>query len=197
MICSVAGTMNLEKVMTISRVACDCRIVQFDPPDDPKEYIHRVGRTARGETGKGRALLFLLPEELGFLKYLKQAKVPLNEYDFPQNKIAQVQTQLEHLIEKNYYLHRSAKDAYASYLKAYASHALKNIFEVNRLDLALVGKSFGFTVPPNINLDVHASKAGKIARRGGGGGYGQGYKQNNKTSIFRKPDDKGGRKFSR
>lgn len=36
-------------------------------------------------------------------------------------------TQLEHLIEKNYYLHRSAKDAYASYLKAYASHALKNV----------------------------------------------------------------------
>ncbi|CAH1962718.1 unnamed protein product [Acanthoscelides obtectus] len=24
-------------------------IVQYDPPDDPKEYIHRVGRTARGE----------------------------------------------------------------------------------------------------------------------------------------------------
>lgn len=37
-------------------------IVQYDPPDDPNEYIHRVGRTARGETGVGRALLFLLPE---------------------------------------------------------------------------------------------------------------------------------------
>ena len=24
-------------------------IVQFDPLDDPREYIHRVGRTARGE----------------------------------------------------------------------------------------------------------------------------------------------------
>lgn len=37
-------------------------IIQYDPPDDPKEYIHRVGRTARGEKGSGRALLFLLPE---------------------------------------------------------------------------------------------------------------------------------------
>lgn len=37
-------------------------IIQYDPPDDPKEYIHRVGRTARGEKGAGRALLFLLPE---------------------------------------------------------------------------------------------------------------------------------------
>jgi ATP-dependent RNA helicase DDX18/HAS1 len=24
-------------------------IIQFDPATDPKEYIHRVGRTARGE----------------------------------------------------------------------------------------------------------------------------------------------------
>ena len=50
-------------------------IIQYDPPDDPREYIHRVGRTARGKEGRGRALLLLMPEELGFLKYLKQAKV--------------------------------------------------------------------------------------------------------------------------
>ncbi len=23
-------------------------IIQYDPPDDPKEYIHRVGRTGEG-----------------------------------------------------------------------------------------------------------------------------------------------------
>jgi ATP-dependent RNA helicase DDX18/HAS1 len=31
-------------------------IIQFDPPDDPREYIHRVGRTARGQGGKGTYL---------------------------------------------------------------------------------------------------------------------------------------------
>ncbi|CAK6973612.1 ATP-dependent RNA helicase DDX18 [Scomber scombrus] len=34
-------------------------IVQYDPTDDPKEYIHRVGRTARGIDGRGHALLIL------------------------------------------------------------------------------------------------------------------------------------------
>lgn len=37
-------------------------IVQYDPPLDIKEYIHRVGRTARGHVKKGKALLFLLQE---------------------------------------------------------------------------------------------------------------------------------------
>jgi len=74
-------------------------IIQYDPPDDPKEYIHRVGRTARAGTS-GRALMFLLPEELGFLQYLRQFRVPLNEYEFPTNKISNIQAQLESLIEK-------------------------------------------------------------------------------------------------
>ena len=30
-------------------------IMQYDPPDDPKEYIHRVGRTARGMDGQGES----------------------------------------------------------------------------------------------------------------------------------------------
>lgn len=58
-----------------------------------QDYIHRVGRTARAGAS-GRALLFLLPEELGFLRYLKEAKIPLNEYEFPQSKIANVQSQV-------------------------------------------------------------------------------------------------------
>merc|ERR1712137_536935 len=103
-------------------------IIQYDPPDDPREYIHRVGRTARAGN-KGRALLFLLPSELTFLKYLKEAKVPLNE-----------------------------------------------------LDLQKVAKSFGFTVPPRVDLNLHGGK--KVERRGGGGGFG--------NSKFTKKSGRGG-----
>jgi len=62
-------------------------VIQFDPPDDPRDYIHRVGRTARGSDGKGRSLMFLLPSEVGFLKLLKEARVPLVEFELPANKI--------------------------------------------------------------------------------------------------------------
>lgn len=132
-------------------------IIQFDPPDDPKEYIHRVGRTARGASGSGRALMFLTPEETGFLRYLQsKAKVTLNEYEFPSSKVANVQSQLQSLIEKNYYLNRAAREAYRSYLLAYASHSQRDIFNVHELDLQAVGLAFGFTTPPRVDLAFSA-----------------------------------------
>ncbi|KAJ1175631.1 hypothetical protein NDU88_000918 [Pleurodeles waltl] len=161
-------------------------IVQFDPPDDPKEYIHRVGRTARGINGRGHALLILRPEELGFLRYLKQAKVPLSEFEFSWSKISDIQSQLEKLIEKNYYLHKSAQEAYKAYIRAYDSHSLKQIYSVNTLDLPKVSLSFGFRVPPFVDLNVNSSKGKKIQKRGGGGGFG--YQKSNsvhKSKIFK------------
>lgn len=154
-------------------------IVQYDPPDDPKEYIHRVGRTARGEGSSGHALLILRPEELGFLRYLKQARVPVNEFEFSWNKIADIQLQLEKLISKNYFLNMSAKEAFKAYVRAYDSHHLKQIFDVETLDLAKVAKSFGFTVPPAIDLNVGISKNSRPRKRLGGGGYGHFKNMNN------------------
>lgn len=81
-------------------------IVQFDPPDDPRDYIHRVGRTARGSNGKGRSLMFLQPNEVGFLSHLKEARVPVVEFDFPAKKLVNIQSQLEKLITQNYYLNK-------------------------------------------------------------------------------------------
>ncbi|KAK2733146.1 ATP-dependent RNA helicase [Myotisia sp. PD_48] len=132
-------------------------IIQFDPPDDPRDYIHRVGRTARGANGKGRSLMFLQPSEVGFLKQLKEARVPVVEFEFPAKKIVNVQSQLEKLIGQNYYLNKSAKDGYKSYLQAYASHSLRSVFDVNKLDLVKVAKGFGFSTPPRVDITLGAS----------------------------------------
>lgn len=146
-------------------------ILQYDPPDDPKEYIHRVGRTARGEGAKGNALLFLIPEELQFLRYLKAEKVPVSEYEFDRKKMINAQSQLEKLVESNYYLNKSAKEAYRTYILAYNSHSMKDIFNVHQLDLQAVAKSFCFSSPPkvNLNIDSGASKFRKKRRKIEGG----------------------------
>ena len=82
------------------------------------------------------------------------------------------QGQLEKLVAKNYYLNHSARDAYRSYVLAYASHSLKHIFNVNTLDLSGVSKGFGFDVPPRVNLNISATGEGRVAKRGSGGGFG-------------------------
>ncbi|KHN76999.1 putative ATP-dependent RNA helicase pitchoune [Toxocara canis] len=146
-------------------------IVQYDPPDEPREYIHRVGRTARGAEGTGHALLLLRPEELGFLRYLKQARVVLNEFEFSWSKIANIQPQLEKLIEQNYYLNKSAKEAYKCYVRAYDSHSLKSIFDVGTLDLVAVAKSFAFSTPPFVDLPITNKPKVEIRSKLSGAGY--------------------------
>jgi ATP-dependent RNA helicase DDX18/HAS1 len=61
---------------------------------------------------------------------------------------------LEKLLQKNYYLYQSARDGFRAYLQSYASYSLKKIYNVNALDLAKVGKAFGFAVPPKVNINM-------------------------------------------
>jgi hypothetical protein len=55
------------------------------------------------------------------------------------------------------------RDGYRSYPQAYASYPLNKIFNVNPLDLAKVGKSFGFAALPRVHANI----------RGGTGGAGR------------------------
>ena len=52
---------------------------------------------------------------------------------------------------------QSAKDGYRSYLQAYASHSLRSIFDVHKLDLNKVAKSFGFQTAPRVDITLGAS----------------------------------------
>merc|ERR1740121_831288 len=68
------------------------------------------------------------------------------------NKLSNVQSSLQKLINTNYYLHKSARDAFRSYILSYASHSLKDSFDVHELDLQAIGQAFGFTTPPRVNM---------------------------------------------
>lgn len=76
---------------------------------------------------------------------------------------------MEKLLQNNYFLHQSARDGFRSYLQAYASYSLKKIYDINALDLVKVGKSFGFAVPPRVNINIGGgsgkSSTGKKRRR--------------------------------
>jgi ATP-dependent RNA helicase DDX18/HAS1 len=92
---------------------------------------------------------------------------------------------LESLISKNHYLNTSARDGYRSYLQSYASYSLKKIFDVNRLDLAKVGKAFGFGVPPKVNISVGSVK-GRNGKRESGDGSDESDDGEIKKAYYRK-----------
>jgi ATP-dependent RNA helicase DDX55/SPB4 len=53
-------------------------VVQFDPPQDPSTFVHRVGRAARAGR-KGRSLVFLTDQEGAYVEFLKRRGVEVEE----------------------------------------------------------------------------------------------------------------------
>ncbi|CEP14869.1 hypothetical protein [Parasitella parasitica] len=148
------------------------RIIQYDVPTDLKDYVHRVGRTAR--LGKaGEALLFLLPSEMDYLDILKaQDLFPesvtmetilknIAEYqdDF-QTPAQDLQNTMENYILSNENHIMMARKAFWSTCRAYATHpaAEKHIFHVKRLHLGHLAKSFALREAPS---NIHEKTKGK------------------------------------
>ena len=126
-------------------------IVQFSPPLDPKEYIHRTGRTGRGVKGKGKAILFLLPSEIGFLRYLKKENIELVEFNFPRLGHPQIQGKIEILVGNNFYLEKLAKEALKSFIQSYNNYSLKEIFDLKKINKIFLVNSFGISNLKKLN----------------------------------------------
>jgi ATP-dependent RNA helicase DDX18/HAS1 len=76
---------------------------------------------------------------------------------------------------------------------AYTSHSHKDIFNVHAVDLAGVGKAFGFSVPPSVNLNIKVS--GQKARMQGKLGTTNGHSFT-RDNPYGKRDAKDKRQFS-
>jgi ATP-dependent RNA helicase RhlE len=66
-------------------------VVNFDLPNEPEAYVHRIGRTARAGA-EGRAVAFCSPEELDYLRDIERTirmPVPVwDGHDFHQASLA-------------------------------------------------------------------------------------------------------------
>lgn len=47
-------------------------VVNFDIPHDPEDYVHRIGRTARGTNGEGLAITFVSTQEQSQFKRIEE-----------------------------------------------------------------------------------------------------------------------------
>ncbi|KAJ1526473.1 ATP-dependent RNA helicase ddx55, partial [Nowakowskiella sp. JEL0078] len=64
-------------------------VIQFDPPQDPKAFAHRCGRTARSGRA-GSAIVFLGPHETVYVDFLRIRKIPMSRVDLVNGVIVPV-----------------------------------------------------------------------------------------------------------
>ncbi|KAL6628118.1 P-loop containing nucleoside triphosphate hydrolase protein [Neocallimastix sp. 'constans'] len=147
------------------------QIIQYDPPCDFKDYIHRIGRTAR--IGRqGNALLFLLPSEIEYLDIMKSQGLDVEEvrvedsikegllpreqkdWDYAATNI---QMKLERFVLSSPDLVLAAKKAFTSFVRAYATHSSteKHIFHIKKLHLGHLAKCFALREAPSNIKDVN------------------------------------------
>ncbi|CCI50149.1 unnamed protein product [Albugo candida] len=154
-------------------------IVQYDPPTEARDYVHRIGRTARSGMC-GSSLLFLLPSEVEYLPYLEQNGLPKinalsmeklisrvggksyrNTATNGQKLSSDLQFMFEQTVEKHSHLFHIASQAFHSFIRSYATHCAdtrEHIFQVRKLHFGHIARSFALREPPASTKIRQASK---------------------------------------
>ncbi|XP_034828828.1 probable ATP-dependent RNA helicase pitchoune [Maniola hyperantus] len=138
-------------------------IVQFDPPSDTNEYIHRVGRTARGLGAEGRAVLLLRPEEQEFVAHLHEARVYLDKYQL-WDRYSDLSSTMNKAMEDPEF-RKIAIEAFEGYIRAFEVKKLKQVFNLLNMDLDAVARSFGLDEKPDVDIRVGFSKKHRPRKR--------------------------------
>ncbi|GBC07582.1 hypothetical protein RclHR1_07550002 [Rhizophagus clarus] len=136
-------------------------IIQMDPPQDPKVFSHRCGRTARaGKKGKAILLLVKGREEV-YIDFLKIRKIPVRllSYILPDNSETQdtvdegngnLLKQVQDIVLADRDLHDKGTKAFVSYVRFYTKHDASYIFRLKDLDLGKVAKGYGLLRLPKM-----------------------------------------------
>ncbi|CAL5072458.1 unnamed protein product [Urochloa decumbens] len=134
-------------------------VVQVDCPQDMDYYIHRVGRTARYNK-KGKALMFLCPEEEAMLEKLKAAesKIPIHIRKPKSEQLEQISQNIASVLVKFPNLQQLGKRAFVTYLKSVYLQKDKKVFDLSRFSaeqFAAYAASLGLPVTPTIRFISH------------------------------------------
>nr|XP_009412627.1 PREDICTED: DEAD-box ATP-dependent RNA helicase 18 isoform X1 [Musa acuminata subsp. malaccensis] len=130
-------------------------ILQYDSPQDPNVFIHRVGRTAR--IGRqGSAVVFLLPKEDAYVEFLRLRRVPLKErksLDVAFDIVPQIRSAAK---EDRDVMEKGIK-AFVSYIRAYKEHHCSFIFRWKELEIGKLAMGYGLLQIPSMPEVKHHS----------------------------------------
>ncbi|KDP39119.1 hypothetical protein JCGZ_00876 [Jatropha curcas] len=126
-------------------------VVQVDCPEDVASYIHRVGRTARYQSG-GRSVLFLTPSEMKMLEKLQEAKVPIQFIKANTKRLQPVSGLLSALLVQDKDMQDLAKRAFITYIRSIYIQKDKEVFDVMQLPIDEFSASMGLPMTPKLRF---------------------------------------------
>ncbi|XP_022995332.1 DEAD-box ATP-dependent RNA helicase 18 [Cucurbita maxima] len=123
----------------------DC-ILQYDPPQDPNVFVHRVGRTAR--LGReGNAIVFLLPKEEAYIEFLSIRRVPIQERICCSDAL-DIVPQIRTAAKKDRDVMEKGVKAFVSFIRAYKEHHCSFIFRWKELEIGKLAMAYGLLQLP-------------------------------------------------
>ncbi len=117
-------------------------VVQWDAPQDPASFVHRAGRTARNNR-EGSCVLFLTPEEAGYVNFLAVKGTPVLEMSLPLEEFESVTERVQQRAVGERELYEKSQLAFVSYVRGYTEHVCSYILQVSQLDLGHLATCFG------------------------------------------------------
>ena len=123
-------------------------IVQFDAPQDPNAFVHRVGRTARMGR-QGQALLLLRPSEETYIHFLNVRSVPLQPMAAAEG-LPELRAPITQLLLADRAVMEKAAAAFVSYVRAYSEHQCNYIFKLDDLDLGALASAMALLRLPKL-----------------------------------------------
>lgn len=130
-------------------------VVQIDPPNDPKAFLHRCGRAGRAGR-RGVSVIFLQPgREEDYLQFLDVRKTPLTPMTLPNleikpEEVQAVTTAIRKTVLLDRALHDKSQRGFVSWLQAYSKHQASSIFRVADLDWEDLGRAWGLLKLPKM-----------------------------------------------
>ena len=122
-------------------------VIQFSPPQDPKQFSHRCGRTARLDKS-GNAIVLLTSNEDTYIEYLKIKKI------FMSQRECLVVEDLYPLIvdinKSDREIYDKSLRAFVSWVRSYNEHQASYIFRFKDVDVAQVARMFGLLKLPRM-----------------------------------------------
>ena len=130
-------------------------VVQFDPPSDPKTFLHRAGRAGRAGR-RGSAVIFLRPgREEDYVRFLAVRDTPVLQLLSPNLNMKEEEAmmtteKIRKLVLSDRALHEKAQRAFVSWVRAYKTHIAASIFQVTDLDWEACARDWGLLRLPRM-----------------------------------------------